>query len=145
VPIEEIDLGLQPKVTVDDDGNYNAEMVPSKEWRATGKEVHDPEFGKLLDQASDYSNEEDARRESIFGQEIMSNPWGGQTAIRGDKVDQMKTQGYGVRERTTRMIVPELPWNKGRQPGSGRTLIKYQDGRRLVFINGELQMEKGND
>lgn len=154
MPIEEIDLGLQPKVTELDDGTMDAQMVPSKEWRATGKEVHDPEFGKLLDQATEFSEGDSARKESIFGMERMSLPGGGETLVRGDKVEQAKRQGYGHECRNPRMTVPALPWQADRRFGEryddymkrkaeGRTLIQYQDGRRLVYINGELQMNKG--
>jgi len=145
MPIEERDLGLQPKVTQADDGTYNASLVPSKEWIATGKEVHDPDFAKLLDDSTDYSNTEDERRESIFGVERISTPTGESTTVRGDKVPFYKSQGYGLRPRTTRMLVPALPWHEERLPKkaqSGRTLIKYKDGRRLMYIENGLKLER---
>jgi len=142
MPIEVKDLGLQPKVVEGDDGTYNASLVPSTEWTATGKEIHDPEFAKLLDDSAEAAGEEKERKQSIFGMEKLSNPFGGETAIRADKVDFMKSQGYGLRERTTRMVVPELPWNKDRAPRTGRTLIKYRDGRRLVYIDNGLVLEQ---
>lgn len=148
MPIEVKDLGLQPKVTTDDQGVYNAELVPSQEIVATGKEVHDPEFGKLLDQTNEWSSAEDERKESIFGMERMSDLQGGETRVRGDKVDYMKSQGYGRQVRNPRMVVPALPWQSDRKPGEryqdykARTLVQYQDGRRLVHENGALRLER---
>lgn len=145
MPIVQKNLGLQPKVVQADDGTYNASLVPSSEWTATGKEVHDPEFAKLLDDSTEQSNSEDERRESIFGVERISTPTGESTTVRGDKVSFYKSQGYGVRSRTTRMLVPTLPWHKNGVPkkaGSGRTLIKYKDGRALMYIEGGLVLKR---
>lgn len=143
MPIEKIDLGLQPKVVQGDDGTYNASLVPSTEWIATGKEVHDPDFAKLLDDSADQSNTDDERRESIFGLERISTPTGESATVRGDKVSFYKSQGYGIRSRTTRMLVPDLPWHKNGVPKkarSGRTLIRYRDGRALMFIENGLKL-----
>lgn len=148
MPIEIKDLGLQPKVTSDDQGTYNAEMVPSQEIVATGKEVNDPEFGKLLDATAEWSDSEAERKQSIFGMERMSLPQGGETEVRGDKVDYMKSHGYGRRVRNPRMVVPALPWQADRKVGEryadykARTLVQYQDGRRLVHENGALRLER---
>lgn len=141
MPIVVKDLGLQPKVVQDDKGVYNASLVPSQEITATGKEIHDPEFGKLLDATAEHADTEAERKNSIFGMERMSLPQGGETLVRGDRVDFMKSQGYGKRERTTRMVVPSLPWHKTRKRMQGRTLIKYKDGRRLIFIENGLRLD----
>jgi len=152
MPIEIKDLGLQPKVTTDDDGVFNAELVPSQEIVATGKEVNDPEFGKLLDATTEWSDTETERKVSIFGMEKMSLPWGGETLVRGDHVEQMKASGYGKRERNGRLIVPALPWQADREIGeryadymarkNAQVLVQYTDGRKLVHENGALRLER---
>jgi len=148
MPIVVKDLGLAPKVVQDDAGVYNASLVPSQEITATGKEVNDPEFGKLLDATTEWSDTEAERKNSIFGMERMSLPQGGETLVRGDKVDFMKSQGYGRQVRNPRMVVPALPWQADRKLGEkyadykARTLVQYQDGRRLVHENGALRLER---
>jgi hypothetical protein len=149
MPIVVKDLGLQPKVTTDDEGIFNAELVPSQEITATGKEIHDPEFAKLLDDTTEWSDSEAERKNSIFGMEKMSLPWGGETLVRGDHVEEMKASGYGARARNPRMVVPALPWQEDRRPGeryqdymARKTLVQYQDGRKLVHENGNLRLER---
>lgn len=145
MPIEVKDLGLQPKVVEGDDGTFNASLVPSTEWIATGKEVHDPEFAKLLDDTTEYSGAEEERKVSIFGMERISTASGESTIVRGDRVGFYKSQGYGKRPRTARMLVPDLPWHpkelqKARP--AGRTLIRYRDGRALMFIENGLVLKR---
>jgi hypothetical protein len=145
LPIEVKNLGLQPKVVAADDGTYNASLVPSTEWTATGKEIHDPEFAKLMDDTAEYKGSEDERKESIFGMDLISTPTGESTRVRGDKVPFYKSQGYGVRPRTTRMLVPDLPWHKkdvGTKARAGRTLIRYRDGRALMLIENGLVLKR---
>jgi len=160
MPIVTKKLGLQPKAemtteiektTLPDGTNvyspvYKAEMVEQEETIATGKEIHDPEFAKLLDDATDHSNHEDWRRASIFGMDKISNPNGeGETLARNDQIQLLRNQGYGVKPRTARMVVPELPWHKDRKHMYGRTLIKYRNGKRLVLMENGLKIEEAED
>lgn len=168
MPIEQIDLGLQPKVemttdiekTVTPEGDniysprYEASLVPSTEWRATGKEVHDPEFARLLDDATDHSNQEDWRKNSIFGTDRISTPDGGEIVARNDQIQMLQRQGYGRKVRNPRMTVPRLSWQEDRKPGErwvdfmrrtgqiGKTVMQYSDGRRLVVREEGLTIER---
>lgn len=157
MPIEVKKLGLQPKVEMSTevaktelpDGSnvyspvYNASLVDSVEITATGKEVHDPEFAKLLDDTTEHSNTEDERRESVFGNDWISTPDGkGQIRARNDQIQTLKGQGYGRLPRTPRISVPALPWNSGPKRAVGRTLIRYRDGRRLVIIENGVAIKR---
>lgn len=145
MPIVEKDLGLQPKVTRGDDGVYNAELVPSKEWVATGKEIKDPEFAKLMDGASEQAEEDRARRESMFGLDRITDPYGNVETIRLDEIEEKKKHGYGIRKRTERMVVPELPWQDKMKKMHGRTLIRYRDGRRLVIWENGVKIKHAGE
>lgn len=158
MPIEIKKLGLQPKVemtteltkTSTPDGDvysptYKASLVESEEITATGKEIKDPEFAKLMSGTADYDGERKEKFKSIFGMDRISTPTGGQIDVRGDQVALLKQQGYGKDPRTGHTVVPELPWQQDRRPGerwshyvmrtgqSGRTVVAYQDGRKLVM------------
>jgi hypothetical protein len=157
MPIEVKHLGLQPKAemttdlektTLPDGTNvyspvYKAEMVDTTEWVATGKEVHDPEFAKLTADSTVASEHEDWRRESIFGTDKISTPDGlSEIRARNDQIQMLRGQGYGVKPRTTRMVVPELAWHKERKRMYGKTIVKYRDGRRLVLMENGLKIER---
>jgi len=93
------------------------------------------------------SDTEAERKNSIFGMERMSLPQGGETLVRGDKVDFMKSQGYGRQVRNPRMVVPALPWQR---TGSSERSTRLQGEnvgpiprwRRLVHENGALRLER---
>lgn len=159
MPIEVKKLGLQPKVEMTTeltkvktpDGKtlhqptYKAELVDSVEYVATGKEIQDPEFAKLMSDTADHDGAQKEKFASIFGMDRISTPQGGETMVRGDQVELLKSQGYGKDPRTGRMLVPDLPWQRERKVGEpwaiyisrtgqlGRTLVRYADGRKLVM------------
>lgn len=159
MPIEVKKLGLQPKATMTTDLEktelpdgtniyspvYKAEMVESEEIIATGKEIHDPEFAKLMDDTADYDGEKKEKAVSFFGMEKISTPDGKEILARGDQIHSLQQSGYGVRPRTARMIVPELPWHKEHKHMYGRTIIKYKDGKRLVLMENGLRIEGGDE
>jgi len=157
MPIEIKKLGLQPKAemttdiektTLPDGTNvyspvYKASLVESQEITATGKEIHDPEFAKLMDDTADYDGARKEKVASFFGMDKISLPQGGETLARNDQIQMLKGQGYGVRPRTARMVVPELPWHREHRHMYGKTIIKYRDGKRLVLMERGLKIEGG--
>src|SRR5262245_9150069 len=100
MPIEVKDLGYQPIAKSEDDGTTTGTLVKQTEWIATGKEVHDPEFAKLMEPASDFAEEERCRKEKKFGLDRITAPDGTVETLRLDEIEQRKTEmGYGVAKR----------------------------------------------
>lgn len=169
MPIEVKHLGLQPKVetsteiekTTLPDGKVvhtpinNVSLVDSTETIATGAEIRDPEFAKLLDDTHVHCLAEEEKLNKAFGVEKITSPNGEVTRLRGDKIETAKQYGFGHKASAPRMVVPPLPWQDDRRFGEpwadyvrrtgkiGKTVVQYSDGRKLVTTENGYEIERG--